>query len=109
MLTYRITPKHATNMTRARLRVIELRALERPPEISSRDFWTDIYIRQHSPFGVKEDNLTLFMAYDRHNSWHVSNNGLMLMKDDGLVKMGNHRFAVWMAKEKLNTYGRLSE
>jgi len=106
MLTHKITPKHADNMTRARLRVIELRAEERPPDINTRDFYKEINIKQHSPSGVREDTIFMFMAHDRRDSWNVCDNGLILLKDDGLVKMGTHRFSSWLAKEKLDNYGR---
>jgi hypothetical protein len=106
MLTHRITPQHAENMTRARLRAIELRGLDRAADINTRDFYKEISIKQHSPHGVKEDNIILFMAHDRRDSWNVCDNGLILLKDDGIVKMGTHRFASWMAKEKLDNYGR---
>ena len=109
MLTRRITPQHALNLIRGRLRAIELNALHRTSDIEIRDFWTEINIKQHSPHGIKEDNITLFMAHDRRDSWNVCDNGLILLKDDGLVKMGNHRFSSWMAKEKLDTYGRFGD
>jgi hypothetical protein len=106
MLTNKIVPQHALSMTRGRLRAIELRDLERPLGINTRDFFTNINIEQHSPCGIKKDNIILFMAHNRRDSWNVCDNGLILLNDDGLVKMGNHRFASWMAKEKLAHYGR---
>ena len=76
--------------------------------INNLEYWTEIEIKQHSPFGIKKSSIIAFMAHDRVDSSIVKVDRLFLFRDSGrgLLRMGNHRLMAWIAKHILTRYGR---
>ncbi len=70
-----------------------------PEEIDSKKHYTEINIKQHSPFGTKENQINLYMDRGRLNSWNVKCDGIMLIHESGkkLLRLGVHRVLVWVA------------
>jgi hypothetical protein len=99
--------KFQINRVKARQRSIEEGPRpDYPEKTNPRDYWIEMNIKQHSPFGIKEDNITLFMAHNRCDSFHFKDGKIMLMGKKGLQKVGAHRALAYIAKEKITRIGK---
>ena len=98
----------AEKLTKGRIKKIqEGPCPEYPLQADHKEFIIEISIKQRSPYGVKEDNITAFMAHNRSDSLNIKDGDLMLVSDDGksLERMGPHRLMAWIAREKIIKYG----
>ena len=91
--------KWRKNQTEKRKRLI----LERPPPdyhdiIDHRDYYDEIILRRHSPEGVRETVITLFMCPDKVDSHYVSRDGYMRMLNKRPQRMGSYRIGGMVGK-----------
>lgn len=92
--------KFGKNMTEGRFNKIHNSPQPCDPEhIDSRKYYTEINIKQHSPFGMKENQVNLYMDRGRLNTWNIKLDGIMLIHESGkkLFRQGVHRIFVWIA------------
>ena len=92
-------------MTEGRLNKIQNSLAPDYNDIDSRKYYTEINIKQHSPFGVKENKINLYMDRGRFNSWNIKLDGIVLIHESGkkLLRLGIHRAFVWMAVNLFRT------
>lgn len=97
------------NQTEKRKRLI----LERPPPdytdmIEPRDYWDEIIIRRHSPQGVKETTITLFMCPTKVDSHFFSRDGYMRLLNSRPARVGSYKVGELIGK-LLGRRGRFDE
>ena len=101
--------KWRKNQTEKRKRLI----LERPaPDysdtIDAKDYWDEIVIRRHSPQGIRETTITLFMCPVKIDSHYVSRDGYMRLLNKRPVRMGSYKVGELIGK-LLGRRGRFDE
>lgn len=91
--------KFGRRMTEGRLSKLQESLAPCYQDIDSRKYYTEINIKQYSPFGVRENNINLYMDRGRLNSWNIKLDGIMLIHESGkkLFRLGIHRVFVWIA------------
>jgi len=101
--------KWRKNQTEKRKRLI----LERPPPdypdtIDHRDYWDEIVLRRHSPEGVRETTITLFMCSDKVDSHYVMRDGYMRLHNKRPKRIGSYKVGELVGK-LLGRRGRFDE
>ena len=101
--------KWRKNQTEKRKRLIlERPAPDYPDEIDSREYWDKITIERHSPQGVKETVITLFMCSDKIDSHYVSRDGYMRLLNKRPQRMGSYKVGELIGK-LLGRRGRFND
>ena len=86
------------NQTRRRISLISEREASFYPEaIDSKEYWDEIYIKRHTPIGIEEIRINLFMSHRRVDCVNVSQDGYFLIDNNRLVQMGMYRFGEFLA------------
>lgn len=91
--------KWRKNQTEKRKRLIlERPAPDYPDIINHRDYYDEIILRRHSPEGVRETIITLFMCPDKIDSHYVSRDGYMRLLNKRPVRMGSYKVGELIGK-----------
>ena len=101
--------KWRKNQTEKRKRLIlERPAPDYPDKIDTREHWDEIIIRRHSPQGVKETIITLFMCPTKIDSHFYSRDGYMRLLNSRPVRVGSYKVGELIGK-LLGRRGRFDE
>lgn len=79
-----------------------------PEEINTREHWDEIVIRRHSPQGVKETVIMLFMCPTKVDSHFYSRDGYMRLLNSRPVRVGSYKVGELIGK-LLGRRGRFNE
>ena len=91
--------KWRKNQTKKRKRLIlERPAPDYPDIINHRDYYDEIILRRHSPEGVKETVVTLFMCPVKIDSHYVARDGYMRLLNKRPVRMGSYKVGELIGK-----------
>ena len=102
-------PRWRKNQTEKRKRLIlERPAPDYPNRINTRDYYDEIIIRRHSPQGVKETIITLFMCPTKVDSHFYSSDGYMRLLNSRPVRVGSYKVGELIGK-LLGRRGRFDE
>ena len=65
--------------------------------INAKEYWDEITIKRHTPRGVEEIRIDLFMSPKRVDCVNVSRDGYMEIENNRLVQMGMYKFGEYLA------------
>ena len=101
--------KWRKNQTEKRKRLIlERPSPDYPDRIDTRDYYDKITIERHSPQGIKETVITLFMCPTKVDSHFFSRDGYMRLLNSRPVRIGSYKVGELIGK-LLGRRGRFDE
>ncbi|MCK5606142.1 hypothetical protein KAR91_29860 [Candidatus Pacearchaeota archaeon] len=69
-----------------------------PDMINSREYWDEIVITRHTPYGDRETKIILFMCSDKIDSHYVSRDGYMKLINKRPKRMGSYKVGELIGK-----------
>ena len=87
------------NQTEKRKRLIlERPAPDYPDEINHQEYWDEITVTRHTPYGDRQTKIILFMCPDKIDSHYYSRDGYMRLKNKRPHRIGSYKVGELIGK-----------
>jgi len=87
------------NQTAKRKRLIlERPAPDYPDNINPLDFWDEIIVIRHTPYGDRQTNIALYMCPDKIDSHYYSRDGYMRLLNKRPQRIGSYKVGELVGK-----------
>jgi hypothetical protein len=91
--------KRRNNQTDKRKRLIlERSAPDYHEIINYQEHWDEVIVRRHSPHGIRETTITLFMCPDKIDSHYLMRDGYMKLINKRPDRMGSYKIGEYIGK-----------